>query len=148
MITAHTKYLGNLRTQARHILSGNEIITDAPPDNQGKGEAFSPTDLLATALGSCMLTIIGIAAQTHRIDIEGTEVEVTKHMLSDPRRVGKVELKFFFPKAYSVKEQTIIEKAGRTCPVALSLHPDLVQDVSFYYGAHIQDERGTERITV
>ncbi|MBE0641430.1 MAG: OsmC family protein [Bacteroidales bacterium] len=146
MITAHTKYLGDLRTLARHIRSGNEIITDAPPDNQGKGEAFSPTDLLATALGSCMLTIIGIAAQTHGIDIEGTEVEITKYMLSDPRRVGKVELDFFFPKEYSPREQSIIEKSGRTCPVALSLHPDLKQDIRFHYGGRRMDHHNVERI--
>ena len=146
MITAHTTYLGDLRTRAVHVRSGEAIITDAPPDNQGKGEAFSPTDLLATALGSCMLTIIGIAARTHDINIENTALEVTKHMFSDPRRIGKVEIDFYFPQQYTAREKAIIEKAGRTCPVALSLHPDLEQDIRFHFGVSVpasQSEPGT-----
>ncbi|HRY98224.1 MAG TPA: OsmC family protein, partial [Bacteroidales bacterium] len=107
---------------------------DAPLDNQGRGEAFSPTDLLATALGSCMLTIIGIAARTHGINITDTEVDVVKHMASNPRRVGKVEVDFFFPHEYTSREKAIIENAGRTCPVALSLRPELEQDIRFHFG--------------
>lgn len=133
MLTVKTKYLGGLRTQAKHLGSANEIITDAPLDNQGKGEAFSPTDLLATALGSCMLTIIGIAAREHGFSIDGTDAEITKHMLSSPRRVGKVEINFIFPHAYSDKQKRIIEKAGRTCPVAMSLHSELIQDIRFTF---------------
>jgi len=135
MITVRTIYQGQLRTRAKHLQSGNELITDAPTDNQGKGEAFSPTDLLATALGSCMLTIIGIAANTHGFNIDGTEVKITKIMASNPRRVAEVVVEFFFPKnqIYSAKEKLIIEKAALECPVAKSVHPDLKQSVNFNY---------------
>lgn len=134
METIHTRYLGELRTEARHRLSGTTLITDAPPDNQGKGESFSPTDLLAGALGSCMLTIMGIAARTHQIPIEGTEVSITKIMASNPRRVAEVVIEFRMPERdYSDKEKAILEHAARTCPVALSLHPDLVQSVQFHF---------------
>lgn len=135
METVRTIYQGDLRTKARHLQSGNELITDAPTDNQGKGEAFSPTDLLATALGSCMLTIIGIAANTHGFNIDGTEVRITKIMASNPRRVAEVVVEFFFPKSqtYSAKEKLIIEKAALECPVAKSVHPDLKQTIRFNY---------------
>lgn len=135
METVRTIYQGDLRTRAKHIQSGNEFITDAPTDNQGRGEAFSPTDLLAAALGSCMLTIIGIAANTHGFNIDGTEVKITKIMASNPRRVAEVVVEFFFPKtqSYSKKEKILIEKAALECPVAKSLHPDLKQTVSFNY---------------
>lgn len=135
METIRTIYQGDLRTRAKHLQSGNELITDAPTDNQGRGEAFSPTDLLATALGSCMLTIIGIAAKTHGFNIDGTEVRITKIMASNPRRVAEVVVEFFFPKtqSYSKKERILIEKAALECPVAKSVHPDLKQTVSFNY---------------
>jgi len=134
METIHTRYLGELRTEARHRLSGTTLLTDAPPDNQGKGESFSPTDLLAGALGSCMLTIMGIAARTHNIPIEGTEIDITKIMASNPRRVSEVVVEFQMPKrAYTEKDRAILEHASRTCPVALSLHPDLIQTVKFNY---------------
>lgn len=135
METIRTIYQGDLRTRAKHLQSGNELITDAPTDNQGRGEAFSPTDLLATALGSCMLTIIGIAAKTHGFNIDGTEVKITKIMASNPRRVAEVVVEFFFPKtrSYSKKERILIEKAALECPVAKSVHPDLKQKVSFNY---------------
>jgi uncharacterized OsmC-like protein len=132
MPTIHTHYEGNLRTRARHQASGNELITDAPLDNQGKGEAFSPTDLLSASLGSCMLTIMGIAARTHDFSIEGTAVDITKVMANNPRRVAEVVVEFTMPvQAYSEKEKSILEKAALTCPVALSLHPDLKQTVIF-----------------
>ncbi len=134
METIHTRYLGELRTEARHRVSGTTLLTDAPPDNQGKGESFSPTDLLAGALGSCMLTIMGIAARTHNIPIEGTEIAITKIMASNPRRVSEVVVEFQMPKrAYTEKDRAILEHASRTCPVALSLHPDLIQTVKFNY---------------
>lgn len=135
METVKTLYQGDLRTRAKHLQSGNELITDAPTDNQGKGEAFSPTDLLATALGSCMLTIIGIAANTHGFNIDGTEVKITKIMASNPRRVAEVVVEFFFPNAqsYSAKEKLLMQKAALDCPVAKSLHPDLKQSVHFNY---------------
>jgi putative redox protein len=134
MTTIETKYLGSLRTEAKHIRSGNTLITDAPVDNKGKGEAFSPTDLLATSLGSCMMTIMGIAAQTHGFDLDGTEIKITKIMADNPRRVGEVLVEFTFPQNnYSEKEKAIIENAARTCPVAKSLHPDLKQSIIFNY---------------
>jgi uncharacterized OsmC-like protein len=132
MATIKTIYLGDLRTENEHLQSGNKVITDAPTDNQGKGEFFSPTDMLATALGSCILTIMGIKARDNGIDIEGTEVEVTKIMASDPRRVAEVIIEFTFPKkAYTEKEKLLVESVAGTSPVPLSLHPDLKQTISF-----------------
>lgn len=134
METARTIYSGNLRTEAMHIGSGVTITTDAPVDNQGKGEFFSPTDLVAASLASCMLTIIGIAARTHGFSIDGTEAAITKIMLSNPRRIGEVKVEFNFPDiSYTDKQKEIIERAGRSCPVALSLHPDLKQNISFNF---------------
>jgi putative redox protein len=132
MPTIHTIYQGELRTSARHLASGTEIITDAPLDNQGKGEAFSPTDLLAAALGSCMLTIMGISARSHGFSVDGMAMEITKVMASNPRRVGEVIISFTMPdQPYGDREKQFIETAARTCPVALSLHPDLKQTVVF-----------------
>jgi putative redox protein len=132
--TARTIYLGDLRTEALHVHSGAKIITDAPLDNHGKGEFFSPTDLVATSLASCMFTIMGIAARTHGFSIDGTEAMITKLMLSDPRRIGEVVIVFNFPDIlYTDKQKEIIERAGRTCPVALSLHPDLKQSITFNF---------------
>lgn len=133
METSRIKYLGDLRTEATHVRSGEKIVTDAPTDNQGRGEFFSPTDLLATALGSCMLTIMGIAARTHGFDIDGADVKVTKVMGVNPRRVVEVVVELTFPKAYTPKERRIIELCAKECPVANSLHPDLKQTVVFHY---------------
>lgn len=122
-MTAKIIYKGNLRTEATHLRSGNIILTDAPVDNQGKGEAFSPTDLAATSLGSCIVTIMGITAQNRDIDIEGTEVEVTKIMASDPRRIAEIGINVIMPKKeYSSREKAVLEAAAHNCPVALSLH--------------------------
>ena len=132
MATIKTIYLGELRTENEHLQSGNKVITDAPTDNRGKGEFFSPTDLLATALGSCIMTIMGITARDNDIDITGTQVNVTKIMASDPRRVAEVVVEFTFPrKAYSEKEKQIVESVAGTSPVPLSLHPDLKQTIRF-----------------
>jgi len=132
MFTSEITYLGNLRTQSKHIASSSTILTDAPIDNHGKGEAFSPTDLMSNALGCCMLTIIGIAANTHQFNIDGTRVQVTKIMQSNPRKVAEIKVNFKFPaNDYSEKQKTIIENAARTCPVALSLHPELIQTLEF-----------------
>ncbi len=132
MTTVKTLYLGELRTENEHLQSGNKVITDAPTDNQGKGEYFSPTDMLATALGSCILTIMGIKARDNNIDIEGTEVNVTKIMASDPRRVAEVIVDFTFPqKGYTEKEKQLVESVAGTSPVPLSLHPDLKQTIKF-----------------
>lgn len=134
MITTKTTYIGGLRTEAQHLRSGIKIITDAPIDNQGKGEAFSPTDLVATALGSCMITIVGIAANNHNFNIDGTQIEITKVMASDPRRISEVIVDFTFPpNNYTEKQKKIIEVSALTCPVAKSLHPDLKQSVNFKY---------------
>lgn len=134
MATIETIYLGDLRTEATHVRSENKIITDAPVDNQGKGEAFSPSDLLATALGSCMLTIMGMAAREQDIDMDGTTCSITKIMASEPRRVSEAQIVFDFPaKDYSDKVKTILTRAALTCPVAKSLHPDLLQNVVFNF---------------
>ena len=121
-------YKGNLRTEAKHLRSGQTIITDAPIDNNGKGEAFSPTDLASTALATCMITIVGIAARNHGFDIDGTTIEVHKHMHADPRRIGQIDVIITMPHdAYTKSQKAIIQKAAETCPVAMSLHPDLIQ---------------------
>ena len=132
--TVNTTYISELRTEATHVQSGNKLITDAPLDNKGKGEAFSPTDLLATSLGSCMLSIMGIAAREHGFNIDGTRVKIWEIMESDPRRVGEIKIELTFPKKnYSEKEKKFIEKAAYTCPVNLSLHPDLKKTILFNY---------------
>jgi uncharacterized OsmC-like protein len=134
MITVKTIYLGVLRTEAEHLQSSNKLITDAPTDNKGRGEAFSPTDLLATSFGSCMLTIMGIAADEHGFSIDGTRIDITKIMASNPRRVKEIIVDFHFPyKDYSQKQKRILEVAARTCPVSQSLHPDLIQSVNFNF---------------
>ncbi|MES2592936.1 MAG: OsmC family protein [Bacteroidota bacterium] len=128
------KYIGGLRTEAVHLKSGNTIITDAPVDNNGKGEAFSPTDLLATSLGSCMLTIMGIVAQRHEINMDGTTIDITKIMEANPRRVVEIIVEFGLSKNnYTDKEKDLLENAARTCPVAKSLSSDLKQTVIFNY---------------
>jgi putative redox protein len=132
--TISTTYLGELRTRATHVRSGKELITDAPPDNKGKGEAFSPTDLLATSLGSCMLTIMGIAAREHNFNIDNTRIKIWKIMASDPRRVGEIKIELSFPdNNFSDKQKKIIERSAFTCPVFQSLHPDLIKTISFIY---------------
>ena len=134
-MTAKVIYQGDLRTVATHLRSGTAIETDAPVDNKGKGERFSPTDLLATALATCVLTTMGISANTHNININGTECEVEKIMAADPRRVSEVKIALHFPKdrSYNEKERRLMELAAHTCPVALSLHPDLKQSISFFW---------------
>jgi len=133
METSRVKYIGELRTEAVHLQSKNSIITDAPTDNHGKGMAFSPTDLMATSLANCMLTVMGIKAGTEGMtSIVGTVAHVTKIMYAEPRRVGEIHVKLIFPKEnYSDKEKKIYEHTAHTCPVAKSLHPDLKQVVTF-----------------
>jgi putative redox protein len=131
MATIETTYLGGLRTEATHVQSGTKIITDAPVDNQGKGEAFSPSDLVAAALGSCMLTIMGIAARTHNINIDNTKCSITKIMATNPRRVAEVVINFKFPGSYTEKEQKILENAALTCPVYYSVNDELKKTVDF-----------------
>ena len=124
-MTSSVVYQGNLRTQCLHLASGNTIITDAPVDNQGKGEAFSPTDTVATALASCMLTIMGIKARDMELSIEGTKAAVTKTMGTAPRRIVGIAVRIHFPHSFDEKTQKILERAGNTCPVHYSLHPDI-----------------------
>ena len=131
-ITVKTTYLGNLRTENTHLQSGTKIITDAPIDNRGKGEAFSPTDLLATALGNCIMTIMGIKAMDNNINIEGTQLEITKIMASDPRRVSEVKMEFNFPpKGYTNEQKQLIESVAGTSPVPLSVNRNLKQTIKF-----------------
>jgi uncharacterized OsmC-like protein len=132
MITSRTIYIGELRTENEHIRSGQKLITDAPVDNQGKGEAFSPTDLVATALTDCMMTIMGIKARDKGLDLTGTTIETTKIMSPAPRRIAEIIVEFTFPKNdFSDKDKTIFEAVTKTCPVALTLHPDIKQTVKF-----------------
>lgn len=133
MTISKVTYQGDLRTTAIHLQSNNQIITDAPTDNQGKGKAFSPTDLLATSLASCMLTIIGIKARDMNIDIAGTTAEVIKVMAADPRRVSEVHVAITFKQELDNKTQKIFYNTAMTCPVAQSLHPDIIQKVTFNY---------------
>ncbi len=134
MDTAHVKYLGGLRTEALHVRSGEKIITDAPLDNHGRGEAFSPTDLMSTSLACCMMTLMGIAAEARSISLDGLQARVVKHMASGPRRVERIEVHFEMEgNGLDDKQRSILEHAARTCPVALSLREELVQEVSFTY---------------
>lgn len=134
MPTIKSSYLGNLRTQANHLQSGNTIITDAPLDNNGKGESFSPTDLVCAALGSCMVTIMGIVAERENISLEGLSWEITKIMQASPRKIQEVIVDFTW--INPVDDQVFIQKlknAARTCPVALSLDPAIKQTVNFNF---------------
>lgn len=135
MATIETIHLGDLRSEAKHMQSGTTIMTDAPTDNHGKGEFFSPTDLVAAALGSCMLTIMELAAAPREIDIRGTRVTIDKIMSGDPRRIGEIKIDIYFPSDYSDKDRKILERAADTCPVSKSLHPDLKQTVAYHYPA-------------
>ena len=131
-LTSTTKYLGQLRTEAVHVLSNNTLLTDAPIDNNGHGEAFSPTDLVVTALGSCMLTIMGIVANRHELKLEDTRTDISKIMAVNPRRIIEIVLTFTMPdNGFTEMDRTLLENAARTCPVALSLHPDIRQTVIF-----------------
>jgi uncharacterized OsmC-like protein len=134
METARTIYKGDLRTEALHVRSGNKITTDAPPDNKGKGEYFSPTDLVATALGSCIFTIMGIAAREHGFSIDGASCRITKIMAENPRRVGEIQIEYDLTgQAYSDKQKKILEYCVKTCPVALSLNESIHQNVKLNF---------------
>lgn len=132
-MTSTVVYEGNLRTVCTHLKSGTVIETDAPLDNQGKAERFSPSDLVATALGSCMLTIMGIKARDMNIDLANVKIEVEKIMASDPRRIGGINLTFHFPSSLELtdKDRTILERAAHTCPVIYSIHPDIKVNAVF-----------------
>ena len=136
MPTVQTTYLGNLRTQATHLQSGTSILTDAPTDNQGKGEAFSPTDLVATALGSCIITTMGIVANRDGFNFSGSSMEITKVMATEaPRRIARIEIKITMQTDSELDDTTKAKyvRVAHTCPVAISLHPDLLQDVAIEF---------------
>jgi len=132
-MTSKIVYKGELRTEATHIQSGNVIITDAPTDNKGKGEAFSPTDLVATALASCMITIMGIKADEMNVSIEGTTAETEKIMGSEPRRISQINIRITVPISADDKTKKILEKSALTCPVEKSLSSDLITKVQFFW---------------
>ena len=133
MSQSNIVYKDNLRTEAVHLSSGEAIITDAPVDNNGKGEAFSPTDLVAAALGSCMITIMGIAAQKHNIDISGTSASVKKIMGSNPRKIDEVVIDISMSNHLNENDRKRLERAALSCPVHKSLHPDLIKTINFSY---------------
>ena len=132
-MTSQIVYKGNLRTEATHLQSNSVIETDAPVDNNGKGERFSPTDIVATALGSCMLTIMGMKAETMNINLTGTKLNIQKIMSAAPRRISGVQIQFLFPDGLIIsdKERSVLEQAAHTCPVAKSIHPDIDVEVKF-----------------
>ena len=132
-MTSSIVYEGNLRTVATHLRSGSQIETDAPVDNQGKGERFSPSDLVATALGSCMMTIMGMKARDLDLDLSNVKIDVEKIMKADPRRIGGINLTFHFPEGFNAdeKQRVILERAAHTCPVVYSINPEIVLNVQF-----------------
>jgi putative redox protein len=134
MSTAKVTYIGNLRTECEHLNSGATFITDAPTDNNGKGEAFSPTDTVATGLASCMMTMMGIKAATLDISLEGTTAMVTKTMTVNPRRISRIDVEIEVPTSLSEKFQNILENTANTCPVFYSLHPDIEKVIVFHWG--------------
>jgi putative redox protein len=134
METAKTKYLGDLRTEIVHVRSGSIIITDAPVDNKGKGENFSPTDMVASALGSCIFTIMGIAAMEHGFSIDGSTCSIIKIMTDKPRKIGEIKIEFdFTANNYSDKQKKILDYCVKTCPVALSLNESVFQNVTLVF---------------
>ena len=134
METVRTTYIGELRTEATHVQSGNKIVTDAPLDNQGKGEYFSPTDMVAAALASCAMTIIGIAARDNGFSVEGLKARTTKIMASDPRRIAEIQIEYDFSAVNLTDDQKkIIEFSANNCPVCLSLNRDLKRTITFRY---------------
>ncbi|PTY05957.1 osmotically inducible protein OsmC [Opitutaceae bacterium EW11] len=134
MVTITGEYEGDLHCTATHGPSGRRLVTDAPKDNQGKGEAFSPTDLAATSLAVCMLTIMGMAARKHGVELRGTRFQVNKHMSTDtPRRIVKIETEFWLSVRKNALPEGVLERAAATCPVHQSLHPSIEKPVTFYW---------------
>jgi len=132
MVQIDLVYEGDLRVHALHGPSKTELTTDAPVDNHGKGESFSPTDLVATALGACMATIMGIVSERHQIDLRGMKISVKKHMVNEPiRRIGTLEVRFQIPGVKDEKDRKLLQNAAMTCPVHKSLHPDVKQEIAF-----------------
>lgn len=130
-MTSKITYLGELRTTSVHLQSGTEILSDAPTDNHGKGEAFSPTDLVANSLGTCMVSIMAIKSKDLNVDLTGSTVEVTKIMQAEPRKIAKIVVVLNMSITADEKTRTILERVAMNCPVLLSLHPDIEKDVTF-----------------
>lgn len=134
MVKINLNYQGELRVAATHAPSGTTLITDAPVDNQGKGESFSPSDLVAAGLGACMATIMGIVARRHEIDLKGMAIEVNKHMSTDaPRRIAALDVEIRFPYPVEASKRKMLEKAALECPVAQSIHPDIRVNTRFVW---------------
>jgi len=135
MTTVKSTYAGSLHVQSTHVASGVSLETDAPIDNHGKGESFSPTDLFVTSLASCMMTIMGISAESYGFRLEGAYAEVQKVMAASPRRVAEIVIDLHFPdgRTYGDREKRVIESAAHTCPVANSIHPDVKKTIRFHY---------------
>lgn len=134
MVAIQMEYQGDLHCRAVHGPSGTELNTDAPKDNQGRGESFSPTDLVATALGTCMLTTMGILARTLGVDMAGATATVEKEMTPPPRKIGRLTVRIKMPRALSPEDQLKLERAAHTCPVQKSIHPDLETPITFTWG--------------
>ena len=132
-MTSKVTYLGELRTQCQHLRSGNEFITDAPIDNNGKGEAFSPTDTVATALASCMLTVMGVKARSMELQLKGAYADITKHMAANPRRISGIDIQLYLPAAISKDDQALLERVGNSCPVMQSIHPDIETAIQYHW---------------
>ena len=130
-MTSTVIYTGELRTRCEHLKSGNEFITDAPTDNNGLGQAFSPTDTVATALASCMLTVMGIKARDHQLDLTDSKAEVTKIMASNPRRIAEIKIVMQLPSGILPNHRKILEKVANTCPVFQSIHPEIITDITY-----------------
>jgi uncharacterized OsmC-like protein len=133
MMTSKVTYLGGLRTVSKHIFSGTEVLSDAPTDNHGKGEAFSPTDMVANSLATCILTTMAIKAGSMEIDLSGSSAEVTKSMQPEPRRIAKIRVVLQMKGTADARSRDILERVGHSCPVARSLHPDIEQDIEFQW---------------
>ncbi|HLW62005.1 MAG TPA: OsmC family protein [Flavobacterium sp.] len=131
MSTSKVIYKGDLRTESTHLQSGTTILTDAPTDNHGRGEAFSPTDMVANSLATCMFSIMGIKARSMDIDLNDSSAEVTKIMQAEPRKISEIIVTFVIKTSIDEKSKTILERAAMTCPVFLSLHPDIKKTVTF-----------------
>ncbi|RKY19381.1 MAG: OsmC family peroxiredoxin [Planctomycetota bacterium] len=135
MVRIDIRYAGDLRCEAHHAPSGASVLTDAPMDNHGKGECFSPTDLVAAALGSCMATLMGIVAARHKLNLDDMRVTVTKEMRSEPvRRIGRLSVEIQVPAEPDARLRAALEAAALACPVHASLHPDIELPVSFRWG--------------
>jgi len=143
MVQIQTRYQGDLHCQAEHMPSGNTLVTDAPKDNRGRGESFSPTDLIATSLGTCIATILGIQARDHDLDLEGMRVTVEKHMAENPRRISRLETNVWMPTAFDEALVNRLERAARGCPVHHSIHPDIETPIVFHWPAEETADAGS-----